>query len=133
MRIKDNAGINPLVSVLITAYNREKYIGEAIKSVLDSSYKNLDIIVVDDFSSDTTLDIASKFAKTDDRIRIFQNKENLGQFCNRNKAASLAKGSILFWLDSDDTIEPEAIETILEEFSRFPQAKFATLYLCSQH
>ena len=76
---------SPLVSVLMTAYNREKYIGEAIESVLQSTYKNFELIIVDDCSVDDTLKIASSFLKNDQRIQVFKNNSNLGQFRNRNK------------------------------------------------
>ena len=59
----------PLVSVLMTAYNREKYIAEAIESVLASTYKNFELIIVDDCSKDKTVEIARRYAKKDQRIK----------------------------------------------------------------
>ena len=84
----------PLVSVLITSYNREKYIGDAIQSVLDSTYKNFELIIVDDMSTDNSVGIAKSFEKKDNRIKVYINEANLGDYPNRNKAASLLKVSI---------------------------------------
>jgi glycosyltransferase involved in cell wall biosynthesis len=99
----------PLVSVLITAYNREKYIGEAIQSVLDSTFTDYEIIIVDDCSLDRTLSIAYEYARKNDTIKVYCNEKNLGQFQNRNKAASYATGKYIKYLDSDDIISPEGL------------------------
>lgn len=96
--------IDPLVSVLMTAYNREKYIAEAIESVLASTYINFELIIVDDGSIDKTVQIAESYEVIDKRIKIYINEKNLGDYPNRNKAASYAKGKYLKYLDSDDLI-----------------------------
>ena len=118
----------PLVSVLMTAYNREKFIGEAIESVLHSTYSNFELIVLDDCSTDKTVEIAQKFACTDSRIRVYVNKKNLGQFQNRNKAVDYASGKYILYVDSDDVLFQNAIEYIINQFQEFPEAKFATIY-----
>jgi len=112
----------------MTAYNRQKYIAEAIESVLASTYTNFELIIVDDCSSDKTVEIAQKFAAKDNRIKLFVNETNLDQFPNRNKAASYAKGSVIMCVDSDDTIKPDAIEYIVKQFEHFPDAQFALIY-----
>lgn len=89
----------PLVSILMTAYNREKYIAEAIESVLASTYTNFELIIVDDCSADRTLEIAKSYEEKDKRIKIYINEKNLGDYPNRNKAASLAKGVYLKYLE----------------------------------
>lgn len=94
----------PLVSVLMTAYNREKYIAEAIESVLASTYTNWELIVVDDCSKDNTVPIARSYEQRDTRVKVYVNETNLGDYVNRNKAASYASGTYLKYLDSDDTI-----------------------------
>lgn len=68
----------PLVSVLMTSYNREKHISESIKSLLNSTYQNWELIVLDDFSKDKTYEIAKEYEKTDSRIKVFKNTINLG-------------------------------------------------------
>jgi glycosyltransferase involved in cell wall biosynthesis len=118
----------PLVSVLMTAYNREKYISEAIKSVLASTYTHFEMIIVDDCSMDETVLIAKDFAAKDSRIKLFVNKENLGDYPNRNKAASYAKGKYLKYVDSDDYIYPNGLEIMVNSMEQFPNAGFG---LCS--
>ncbi|MEO6327601.1 MAG: glycosyltransferase family A protein [Ginsengibacter sp.] len=119
----------PLVSVLMTAWNREKYITEAIESVLASTYLNFELIIVDDFSEDETVSIAQTFAVKDVRILVHVNKENLGQFQNRNYAASLAKGEYIMYVDSDDTIAKDAIEHIVTHLTNHPGCNFGMIYL----
>ena len=92
----------PLVSILMTSYNREKYIHEAIESVLASTYKNFELIIVDDGSTDSTLQIAYAYAKKNERIRVYNNEKNLGDYPNRNKAASYASGEYMMFVDSDE-------------------------------
>lgn len=118
----------PLVSVMMTVYNREMYITEAIESVLQSTYTNFELIIVDDCSKDNSMGIANSFAEKDARIFIFQNAKNLGDYPNRNKAASYAKGEYLMYVDSDDTIEHDAIAYVVDSFRKFPLANYATIY-----
>lgn len=118
----------PLVSVLMTSYNREKYIGEAIKSVLDSTYKNLELIIVDDLSKDRTVEIANSFAKMDARIKVYVNEKNLGDYANRNKAATYSTGFYIMHVDSDDTIFQDGIEKCVAAMSNFPDSDFGILH-----
>ncbi len=113
---------SPLVSVLMTAYNRDKYIAEAIDSVLKSTYKNFELIIVDDCSNDDTLAIANDYARTNKKINVFRNEKNLGQFANRNKAAEYANGKYLKYVDSDDTIASNCIEEMVNAMESFPEA-----------
>ncbi len=115
---------NPLVSVLMTSYNREKYIAEAIESVLASTYTNFELIIVDDCSTDITVSIAKSFEEKDRRIKVHVNKENLQQFQNRNKSATLANGEFIFYVDSDDTVLPNGIERLVDVMKSFPESSF---------
>lgn len=112
----------PLVSILMTVYNREKFIAEAVESALSSSLKDFELIIVDDVSSDNSLAIAEKYRRQDERIRVYKNEKNLGDYPNRNKAASYARGKYLKYLDADDIIYPEALEYMVDAMERFPQA-----------
>lgn len=118
----------PLVSVLMTSYNREKYIAEAIESVLSSTYSHFELIVVDDCSTDKTAEIVKQYLEKDGRIKLVINNNNLTQWPNRNKAAGYAKGSIMMWVDSDDMIKKDAIEYIVSNFQQFPEANFFSIY-----
>jgi len=87
--------IMPIVSVLMTSYNREDFIGEAIQSVLNSTFKDFELIICDDGSTDKTVEIARSFEKADPRVKVFINPKNLGDYPNRNQAASHATGKYL--------------------------------------
>lgn len=121
-------GVNPLVSVLMTSFNREKYISFAIESVLKSTYQNFELIIVDDASTDETVSITNKYAAQDNRIQVYVNQKNLGDYPNRNKAASYATGKYLKYVDSDDYIYPNGLEIMVNTMEQFPEAGFG---LCS--
>lgn len=114
----------PLVSVLMTAYNREKFIAEAIDSVLKSTYKRFELIIVDDCSSDETVAIAREYEKKDHRVKVYINQKNLGDYGNRNNASSYASGEYLMYVDSDDQIFPEGIEKCMKLMLQYPTADF---------
>ena len=115
---------NPLVSVLMTTYNRENYIGEAIKSVLASTYTNFELIIVDDYSVDTTVEIANRYASSDERIKVFVNEKNLGDYPNRNRAASYAAGKYIKYVDSDDLITSKGLEKMVFAMEQYREAAF---------
>ena len=118
----------PLVSVLMTAFNREKYIAEAIESVMASTYQNWELIIVDDQSKDRTVAIAKNFEIKDKRIKVYINNQNLGDYPNRNKAASYAQGKYLKYVDADDLIYPYGLEQLVFYMEQFPEAGYG---LCS--
>ena len=110
------------VSILTTVYNREKYLAACIESVLASSYQNWELIIVDDVSSDTSVAIAKRYEQKDARIKVYVNQTNLGDYPNRNKAASCAKGKYLKYLDADDLIYPRGLEIMVHTMEQFPEA-----------
>lgn len=114
--------VTPIVSVLMTAYNREAFLAEAIESVLASSLDDFELIIVDDGSSDSSVEIAQRYAAKDARIRVLQNETNLGDYPNRNRAASLARGKYIKYLDSDDRIYPWGLEAMVSCMDRYPEA-----------
>lgn len=114
----------PLVSVLMTAYNREKYIAEAIESVINQTYFNWELIIVDDCSQDKTVEIAKKYEAKDKRIKVYVNEQNLGDYPNRNKAASFAKGEFLKYLDADDLLYPHSIHAMVHAMLCHPTAAY---------
>lgn len=124
-----NTREQPLVSVLMTVYNREKFISEAIESVLASHYQNWELIVVDDCSSDKSLEIARDFEKRDARIKVYSNEKNLTDYPNRNRAASYAKGKYIKYLDSDDIIYPYGLSIMVDRMEQFPDAGFGLVKL----
>lgn len=91
-----------LVSVIMPAYNCEKYIADAIESVLKQTYSNFELIVIDDGSKDRTLEIIREYSNKDPRVKALQNEKNSGVSSTRNRGISLAEGEWIAFLDSDD-------------------------------
>jgi glycosyltransferase involved in cell wall biosynthesis len=112
----------PKVSILTTVYNREKYLAACIESVLASTFPDWELIIVDDRSQDNSLAIAKSYAAKDPRIQVYVNEHNLGDYANRNKAASYAKGKYLKYLDADDLIYPYGLEIMVHTMEQFPEA-----------
>jgi glycosyltransferase involved in cell wall biosynthesis len=110
-----------MVSVLMTAYNREKYIAESIESVLKQTYSNFELIIVDDNSTDRTKEIILSYSKFN-KIRYYFNDINLGEYQNRNKAASYARGKYLKYLDSDDLMDKDCLSIMVNQMEKYPEA-----------
>ena len=103
--------MEPLISVIINVYNGEKFIDKCIKSVVDQTYKNLEILIINDGSTDRTLEICESYK--DERIRII-NQENMGLSLARNVGIDNARGEYLFFVDADDFVTADAIEYLYE-------------------
>lgn len=99
-----------LVSIIMPAYNSSKYIGQAIESVISQTYKNWELIIVDDDSKDNTLEVIKKYMREDNRIKCISLKKNYGAAHARNIAIENSKGKYLAFLDSDDLWYPEKLE-----------------------
>ncbi len=105
------------VSVIVPAYNVKTYISECIESILRQSYQNLEIIIVDDGSTDGTWDVIQRYANIDPRI-VAVSQENGGVSTARNKGLSIAKGEYCTFIDGDDYYEACAIETMVSQLER---------------
>ncbi len=103
--------MNDLISIVMPSYNTGKYIAESIKSVLAQTYKDWELLIVDDCSVDNTDAIVAEFHDT--RIRYFKNEKNSGAAVSRNRALREAKGKWIAFLDSDDLWHPNKLETQL--------------------
>ena len=101
---------NALVSVLLSTYNSEESIGESIDSLLSQTYKNLEILISDDGSTDSTKEICKKFQLKDERVLFFSNKKNIGLTKSLNNLAQKASGSLIARHDADDISLPYRIE-----------------------
>lgn len=116
----------PLVSVLIAAYNAEPWLAETLDSALAQTHRPLEIVVVDDGSTDGTLAVARRYEATHpDVIRVVA-QENLGACAARNRALAEAQGDFIQYLDADDVLHPEKIERQLRRLDREPQGTVAT-------
>ncbi|NQT57201.1 MAG: glycosyltransferase family 2 protein, partial [Desulfobacteraceae bacterium] len=101
------------VSVCIPVYNGEKYLEECLNSVLDQSFRNFEVVVVDDQSSDTSFEIARKYEARDDRVRVFHNAQNLGLVNNWNRCIELSHGKWIKFVFQDDLIESNCLEKMI--------------------
>jgi len=108
--------MNPLVSILIPVYNRVNLVSETIESALKQTYRNIEIVIVDNCSTDGTWDLLKDYALKDDRIRIFQNEENIGPVRNWKRCIVEAKGDYSKILFSDDLISDNFIDETLKIF-----------------
>lgn len=102
------------VSIIIPAYNVEKYIEKCLMSVINQSYSDIEVIVVDDGSSDSTLDVINRIAVCDSRIKVIA-QENSGVSKARNNALDVATGEFLCFVDGDDYIAHDMIKTLVEK------------------
>lgn len=100
----------PLVSVIIPAYNVERFVEEAVCSIMTQTYKNLEILVTDDCSTDGTYAILQKLASEDTRIRLFRNEQNLNIVRTLNNMIAAANGTYIVRMDADDVSLPDRIE-----------------------
>ena len=126
-----NDNNQPLVSVLMTVYNREAYLSDAIESVLASTYQNWELIITDDQSKDNSLEIAKSYEARDQRIKVYLNEQNLGDYPNRNKAASYAQGIYLKYLDADDLIHDHSLEHFVKHMELYPEAGWGVTTLAN--
>ena len=121
----------PKVSVVMPLYNAEAYIEQAICSVKAQSMEDWELIVIDDGSSDASLEIAQAFAAEDSRIQVLRNKQNMGVSRTRNRGIALSRGEYIALLDSDDVWYPEKLRCQLarmaEEKADFCYSSYAII------
>lgn len=111
----------PLVSICIPTYNRAAFIPKAIESALGQTYKNIEVIVVDNASTDNTEEIIASYS--DPRLNYVRNSENIGQFGNLNRCIELYNGDFLHILHSDEYIEPNFTEQCVKFFEEHPNVQ----------
>lgn len=104
--------MNQLISIIMPVYNAEKYLNRSIESVMNQTYKNIEIILVNDGSTDASLTICSNYQKADSRIKLI-NQKNSGVSAARNRGIDEATGTYIMFIDSDDYIEKNMIEDMV--------------------
>ena len=104
----------PLVSVIMTVYGRDEFLDVAINSILNQTYQNIELIVVDDFSPDDAYTYLQKRAKKEPRMNVLKVAKNGGTYCAKNLAISGARGEYIAFMDSDDWTHPQRIENQMQ-------------------
>ena len=115
--------MNELVSIIMPSYNTANFIGETIKSVLEQTYKNWELLIVDDCSTDNTDEVVARY--NDERITYMKNLKNSGAAVSRNKALNVARGKWIAFLDSDDLWYPTKLE---EQIKYMKKNKYSFSY-----
>lgn len=115
--------MEPLVSVCIPAYNNAAYIKETIDSILNQTYQNIELVVVDDNSTDNTYEIVSNIQ--DERVKVYKNEKNLGMSGNWNRCLELVSGEFIKLICADDLVEKDAIEKETRALIENPTAVLA--------
>ena len=121
----DRGGSQPLVSVSLPVYNGARYVERAIDSILSQTYRNIELIITDNASTDDTPAIAARAAARDDRVRIVRNPRNLGAAPNFNLGVELARGTLFKWAAHDDICAPRFIEACVQALGEHPDAVLA--------
>ena len=104
----------PLVSIITPVYNAERFLGDTIKSIQNQTYKNWELVLVDDCSKDKSSDMIKEFQANDDRIRYIKLEKNSGASVSRNTGIKNAKGRFIAFVDSDDIWQPEKLKIQIE-------------------
>ena len=110
----------PKVSILMPTFNVEKYVNEAVSSILNQTYNNIELIIVDDCSTDGTFAILQKLALTDSRILLAKNEENMKICATLNKAWRMSTGEYIARMDGDDVSEPQRLEILMHFIEEHP-------------
>jgi glycosyltransferase involved in cell wall biosynthesis len=109
---------NPLVTVIALCYNHERFVQEALQSVVNQTYRNVELIIVDDFSTDNSMKIILKFIENNSAVKKIFNKTNIGNCRSFNKAFKIAQGKYIIDFATDDVMLPERITEQVEKFEK---------------
>jgi len=107
-----------MITVIIPVYNAEKYISKCLESVINQTFKDFEVLCINDCSKDSSLKILEEYSKKDKRINIINNEKNLGAALTRNKGIESAKGEYIYFLDADDYIDEDYLEKMVEKIEK---------------
>jgi len=119
----------PKVSVLMAVYNAAPYLHESLDSLLAQTLADFEVICIDDCSTDDSLAILNDYARRDSRVVVVRQERNQGQAHARNAGLKVAKGELIAFLDSDDSMSPDCLEQAVAVFDRHPQADCVLLHV----
>jgi glycosyltransferase involved in cell wall biosynthesis len=111
----------PKISVIMPAYNAQKYIAEAIESILNQTFRDFEFIIIDDASTDKTWEIIQKYAQKDRRTIALKNAENLQNYKTRNNGIAIARGKYIATMDADDWSYPDRLQKQVEFMEKNPE------------
>lgn len=111
-----------LLSVVISNYNHADYIVGALESIYAQNYSPMELIIIDDASTDNSVEVIEEYLKKFNNARLIRNEKNLGAIANGNRLLQLACGDYFFWIASDDRIAPHFFEKTINVLSQYPQA-----------
>lgn len=114
--------MEPLISIIVPAYNLEGLLNRSVQALLQQTYRNIEVLIVDDGSTDETYRIAQEFAQLDSRVRALQMPSNVGISKTRNAGMAEARGEFLTFSDGDDWTEPTQMAWYMDRFAKHPQA-----------
>ena len=126
---------NPLFSILIANYNNGKFFQDCYNSIMAQTYSHWEVIIVDDASTDNSVAIIKKIIGEDTRFKVYENPENKGCGFTKRKCAELATGELCAFLDPDDAITTEALELMVAEHEKHPEASmiYSKPYFCDEN
>lgn len=127
MKIKMTNDSSPLISIIVPVYNVEPYVSKCLESILRQTYQNIEIIIIDDGSTDGGSDICDAYAHKDKRIKVIH-QSNEGVSGARNVGLRIAKGEFIGFVDSDDWIEADMYEYLLQNI----QQQDADIAICGK-
>lgn len=124
-----------LFSVLIANYNNAPFLTEAINSIINQTYTNWEIIIVDDNSSDNSIQVINKFISNNVNIKLFEHINNEGVGATKNDCCKLANGDVIGFLDPDDTLKEDALELMINEHKNRPEVSlvYSSLFYCDKN
>ncbi|WP_060668318.1 glycosyltransferase family 2 protein [Oceanobacillus caeni] len=107
----------PLISVIIPVYNVEEYLEECLNSIINQTYKHIEVIIINDGSTDNSYKVINEYANNYKNMKVI-NQKNAGQSVARNKGMEIAKGKYIYFLDSDDYILPETFDNLVQQLEK---------------
>ena len=119
------AAISPRVTIGLPVFNGERFLEQSIRSVLDQTYRDFELVVADNASTDRTVEIVERFAASDSRVTLLRSAENRGAAWNYNRVLAHAGGELFRWHAHDDWFEPELIERLVAALDSHPDAVLA--------
>lgn len=124
----------PLFSILIANYNSGSYFKDCFDSIVNQTYTNIEVVIVDDCSTDGSFDIIQKMIQDNSRFRVFKNEKNYGCGYTKSRCAALAKGDVCGFLDSDDALKDDAIEIMVNQHITNSQCSliYSQFWVCNE-